>query len=108
MTDSTLLKRGQGNGDGASVYICVNECQKRDELQKHQIGRTGRIRGKENGRRFKKKIKKMKMRRNKLNWKKIVSFWRNFPLSALKERHGIPPLCSHRVREDRHSVGRTP
>lgn len=41
MTDSTLLKRGQGNGDGVSVYICMNECQKRDELQTHQLKEPG-------------------------------------------------------------------
>lgn len=81
MTDSTLLKRGKGNGNRVSVYMCMNELQKRDDLQKYQIRKIGRIQGKENGH----GQKEAEIRRRKLNWKKTVSFQRNLGLSALKE-----------------------
>lgn len=36
MTDSTFFISGQGNGDGVSVsvYMCMNECQKRGQVTK--------------------------------------------------------------------------
>lgn len=51
MTDSTLLKRGQGNGDGVSVYICRNECQKMSykSIKSEEARKEDRREGKRHG-----------------------------------------------------------